>query len=84
METQKIINCLNSPENEYSKFATKIWYVICSESKGGYLHHDPTKFLTKSIEASLCDYSDACILVTRNITVTRTIAAADGNSLRRK
>ena len=49
METQKIINCLNSPENEYSKFATKIWYVICSESKGGYLHHDPIKFLTKSI-----------------------------------
>ena len=84
METQKIINCLNSPENEYSKFATKIWYVICSESKGGYLHHDPIKFLTNSIEACLCDYSDACILVTRNITVTRTIAAADGNSLRRK
>ena len=84
METQKIIKCLNSPENEYSKFATKIWYVICSESKGGYLHHDPIKFLTNSIEACLCDYSDACILVTRNITVTRTIAAADGNSLRRK
>ena len=84
METQKIINCLNSPENEYSKFATKIWYVICSESRGGYLHHDPIKFLTNSIEACLCDYSDACILVTRNITVTRTIAAADGNSLQRK
>ena len=64
METQKIINCLNSPENEYSKFATKIWYVICSESKGGYLHHDPIKFLTNSIEACLCDYSDACILET--------------------
>ena len=48
------------------------------------MHHDPIRFLRKSIEASLCDYSDACILVTRNITVTRTIAAADGNSLRRK
>ena len=23
METQKIVNLLNSPENEYSKFATK-------------------------------------------------------------
>ena len=32
METQKIINLLNSTENEYSKFGTKKWYVIDSES----------------------------------------------------
>ena len=30
----------------------------------------PIKFLTKSIESSLCDYSDAYILVTGNINVT--------------
>ena len=35
METQKIVNVLNSPENEYSKSATKEWYVIDSESNGG-------------------------------------------------
>ena len=34
------------------------------------MHHDPIKFLTKSIESSLCDYSDAYILVTGNINVT--------------
>ena len=28
---------------------------------------DPIKFLTKSIESSLCDYFDAHILVTANI-----------------
>ena len=28
------------------------------------------RFLTNSLESSLCDYSDAYILVTRNITVT--------------
>ena len=61
---------LNSSENEYSKFATKKWYVIDSESKGNYSHHDPIKFLTKSIESSLCDYSDAYVLVTGNIAVT--------------
>ena len=33
METQKIINLLNNSENEYSKFATKNWCVIDSESK---------------------------------------------------
>ena len=79
METQKIVNLLNSPENEYSKFATKKWWVIDSESKGNYLHHNPIKFLTKSIESSLFNYSDAYILVTEDIVVTRTIAGAGDN-----
>ena len=70
METQKIINLLNVSDNENSKFATKKWYIIDSESNGNYSHHNPIKFLTKSIESSLCDYSDAYILVTGNITVT--------------
>ena len=70
METQKIINLLNVSDNENSKFATKKWYIIDNESKGNYSHHNPIKFLTKSIESSLCDYSDAYILVTGNINVT--------------
>ena len=70
METQKIVNLLNNTENEYSKFATKKWYIIDSESKGNYSHENPIKFLTNSLESSLCDYSDAYILVTGNITVT--------------
>ena len=45
-------------------------YVIDSESNGSYSEDDPIKFLTRSIESSLCDYSDAYILVTGNITVT--------------
>ena len=69
METQKIINLLNSTENEYSKFATKKWYVIDSESKGNYSNENPIKFLTNSLESSLCDYSDAYILVTENFNV---------------
>ena len=60
---------LNSSENEYSIFATKKWHVIDSKTKGSYSYHHPTKFLTGSIESSLCYYSDACILVTGNITV---------------
>ena len=70
METQKIVNLLNGSDNEHSKFAIKKWYVIDSESNGNYSHHNPIKFLTKSIESSLCDYSDAYILVTGNINVT--------------
>ena len=69
MEIQKIVNLLSSSENEYSKFATKKWYVIDSESKGNYSHENPIKFFTSSLESSLCDYSDAYILVTGDIAV---------------
>ena len=61
------------------KICNKKWYVIDSESKGNYSHPHPIKFLTKSIESSLYDYSDAYILVTENITVTRTIAVPAGS-----
>ena len=75
METQKIVNLLNDSNNENLKFATKKWYVIDSESKGNYSHENPIKFLTNSLESSLCDYSDAYILVTGNITATPNNAA---------
>ena len=75
METQKIINLLNNTENEYSKFATKKWYIIDSESKGNYSHENPIKFLTNSLESSLCHYSDLYILGTGDITATPNNAA---------
>ena len=75
METQKIVNLLNGSDNDNSKFATKKWYIIDSESNGNYSQNDEIKFLTRSIESSLCDYSDAYILVTGNITVKRRNAA---------
>ena len=53
METLKIVNLLNSSENEYSKFGTKKWYVIDSDSKSNYLPKNAITFLTKSIESSL-------------------------------
>ena len=81
METQKIVNLLNNSENQYSKFATKKQFVIDSRTKGNYSYNDPIKFLTSSLESNLCDYSDAYILVTGNIVVTRTIAVAGGNSI---
>ena len=66
---------LDNTENEYSTFATKKWYIIDSESKGNYSHQNPIRFLTNSLESSLCDYSDAYILVTGNITATPNNAA---------
>ena len=51
------------------KICSKKWYVIDSESKGNYSHKNPIKVLTKSLGSSLCDYSDAYVLVTGNIAV---------------
>ena len=48
METQNIINLLNSFEN--AKFATKKWYIIDSESKGNY-SHEPSNPLNNSSES---------------------------------
>ena len=70
METQKIVNLLNDTGNENTKFWLKKWYVIDSESKGNYSDKNEIKFLISSLESNLCDYSDAYILVTGNITVT--------------
>ena len=70
METQKIVNLLNDSNNKNSKFTTKKWYVIDGETNGNYLLDNEIKFLTSSLESSLCDYSDAYILVTGNINVT--------------
>ena len=75
MEIQKIANLLNSSENEFSKLTAKKSYLIDSESKIGYSDQDPIKFLTKSVESSLCDFSDAYILVTGNNVVKRRNAA---------
>ena len=41
METQKIINLLNSSDNENSKFATSKWCIIDNEST----HHNPINVL---------------------------------------
>ena len=53
METQEIVNLLNSSENEYSKFITKKLYVIDSESKGVCSHENSIKVLTNSLESSI-------------------------------
>ena len=75
METQKIVNLLNGSDNDNSKFATKKWYIIDSESTGNYSENDKIMVLPRSIESRLCDYSDVYILVTGNIAATPNNAA---------
>ena len=70
MEIQKIINLLNSNDNDSQKFATKRWYIIQDQNQGTYSDgtDDTTiKYDTKEIKPNFCGYSDAYILVTGNI-----------------
>ena len=70
METQNIVNLLSGSDNENPEFATKKWYISDSEAKGNYSTDEEINFLTRSIESSLCGYSDAYILLTGNINAT--------------
>ena len=67
MKYQKIINLLDHTTNQLSKFRTKSWVEINDESRGNYNddgeNNNNIKFKTSMIKSSLCDYSDAYILV---------------------
>ena len=67
---------LNNESNKPSRFRTRNWVEINDEVRGTYSHNKQIKFKTSMLRSSLCDYSDAYILVTGNITVNNT--AADG------
>ena len=63
MEYQKITNLLDNASNQPSKFRTKNWVEINDKSRGGYNVNSQIKFKTTMLKSSLCDYSDAYILV---------------------
>ena len=72
MECQKIINLLDSNDNESQKFAAKRWHIIndqntCNNAYGNGEDGTIIKFETKVIKSNLCDYSDAYILIVGNI-----------------
>ena len=76
MEYQKKSNFLNDESNQPSKFRTRNWPEKNDEVRGTYSPNKQIKFKTSMLRHSLCDYSDAYILVKGNITVNNT--AADG------
>ena len=76
MEYQKIANLLNNETNQPYKFRTRNWVEINDDARGTYSFNKQIKFKTSTLRSSLCNYSDAYILVKGNITVNNT--AADG------
>ena len=71
MEYQKIINLLDDTTNQPSKFRTRSWVETNDESKRRY-DNTNIRFEMSMIRSSLCDYSDAYILVKGTITVPNT------------
>ena len=69
MEYQKIANLIDDASNHPSKFRTKNWVEINDESRGAYNVNSQIKFKTTMLKSSLCDYSDAYILVKGTIAI---------------
>ena len=69
MEYQKIAHLIDDTSNQPSKFRTKNWVEINDESRGTYNVNSQIKFKTAMLKSSLCDYSDAYILVKGTITI---------------
>ena len=77
MKYQKLPNLIDDASNQLSKFRTKYWVEINDESRRTY--NSKIKFKTTMLKSSLCDYSDAYILVKGTVAVNNT-AAADANA----
>ena len=85
MEYQKIVNLIDDASNQASKLRTKNCVEINDESRGTYNVNSQIKFKTTMLRSSLCDYSDAYILVKGTITVNNIAAAgADANNTDKK
>ena len=85
MECQKIANLLNDTTNKPSKFRTKNWVEINDDIRGAYSPNKQIRFKTAMLRSSLCDYSDAYILVKGNISLNNTAAtAAESNNRNKK
>ena len=71
MESQKIKNLLDHKDETYLKYQTKKWYIINDRNNGQYDEGNDKgiKIDREVVKPFLCDYSDAYILVTGDITV---------------
>ena len=68
MEYQKIINLFNNTPNQPTKLRTKHWVEINYESCATYNPNSQIRFKTSMLRSSLCDYSNAYILVKGTIS----------------
>ena len=76
---------LNDESNKPSKFRARSWVEINHDIRGAYSLNKQIRFKTAMLRPTLCDYSDAYILVKGNITVNNTAGAgAAANNTNKK
>ena len=75
MEYKKIANLFDSASNKPFKFRTTNWVEINDDIRGAYSPNKQIIFKATMLRSSLCDYSDAYILVKGNISVNITAPA---------
>ena len=85
MEYQKIVNLLGNKTTQPSNFETKNWVEINDDACGTYSTNNQIKLKSTTLKSSLCDYSDALILVIGIITFVKTVVAdVDANNTNKK
>ena len=74
MEYQKITNLFGTTIDEVSRFITKKWVEVHDQSGSAHDRYKPNKqirFKTSMLRSDLCDFSDAYIVVKRDIILTK-------------
>ena len=73
---------LDNAPNQPSKFRTKYWVEINDQSRGTY--NTNAQVRSKTTKTSLCDYSDAYILVKGQLIPKQASAGAAANNTNKK
>ena len=71
MEFQKIINLIDttSDDKDLRRFVTKKWIEVYDQSEKNYNVNKKIRIKTPMLRSYLCDFSDAYIVVKRDITL---------------
>ena len=70
MEYQKVITLLDTTYDNVSIFITKKWVEVYDQSWGSYNTYKQIRIKKSILQWNLCDYSDACIVLKKTVTVT--------------
>ena len=73
MEFQKIVNLLNTTSyyKDLPRFVTKKWIEVYGQTgRNNYKINKEIRIKTPMLRSGLCDFSETCIVVKGDITVT--------------
>ena len=66
-----------SDDKDLPRFVTKKWIDVHDQSEKNYSVNKEIRIKSSMLRSDLCDYSNAYIVLKRNITVTKKIFTAD-------